>query len=191
MQEKGSSVAVYYGKPIAVRDYYYPNEPKKSIDTIKNKVSSVLKELTTHIENLEQHNLIEKVLVKKGIDFLDPLEANRMIAETENWDIPISLHKQESSFYQKFIRLLFRGNTFLPILLWNTLKDKPKDIVLVPTFRFGLSLALLPVYYLLISGIVGYITNPFWGFVYFISSILLVLLYKNSIHTDNFTTNPS
>lgn len=187
MQEKGSSVAIYYGKPICVQEYYKPKDEKKAIDLLKEKVSSSLKELTTHINDLENHPKIERVLASKGIDFLNPIKANKMIAEIEDWRIPTSFPKPKDSFYQKFLRFLFVINTFLPIKLWQNLKDKPTDKVLIPTFRFGLSLALLPLYYLLQSLIIGYFTNIYWGFLYFMGSILLVILYKNSIYTDNFT----
>ena len=189
MQEKGSAVAVYYGKAISVRDYYNTNNQKKAIDSIKEKVYHSLKELTTQIDDLENHTKIERVLASQGIDFLNPIEANNKINEIENWDIPTSFPKHKNSIYQNLVSVLFKINTFLPILLWRCLKNKPKDIVLIPTFLFGLSLGLLPLYYLLISGVISYFINPYWGFVYFISSILLVLLYKNSIYTDSLTTN--
>ena len=189
MQKKGSAVAVYYGKPISVRDYYKPNDDKKAIDSIKEKVSDSLKELTTQIDDLENHDKIERVLVENGIDFLNPINANKKIDEIDNWDIPISAPTHKDSFYQNSIRFLFNLNSLLPILLWRSLKDKPKDIVLIPTFLFGLSLGLLPLYYLLISAAISCFINSYWGFVYFIGSVLLVLLYKNSIYTDSLTTN--
>jgi len=190
MQEKGSAVAVYYGKPISVRNYYNPNDEKKAIDSIKEKVSNSLKELTTQIDDLENHTKIERVLSYAGIDFLNPIEANKKINEIEDWNKPVSFPIHKDSLYQKITHVLFFLNSLFPILLWRKLKKKPTDIVLIPTFLFGLSLSLLPIYYLLISGIISYFTNPYWGFVYFISSVLLVLLYKNSIYTNSLTTNP-
>lgn len=191
MQEKGSAVAVYYGKAISVREYYNAKEEKKSIDRIKKKVSDSLKELTTQIDDIDNHDKIERVLAYHGINFLNPIKANKKITEIEDWDIPTSIPKHKNSFYQNFTALLFKINSILPILLWRSLKNKAKDIVLIPTFLFGLSLSLLPLYYLLTSVIISYFTNFYWGFVYFISSVLLVLLYKNSIYTDSLTTKPS
>lgn len=191
MQQKASKVAVYYGKPIAVTDYYNPNDEKKAIDAIKEKVSNSLKELTTHIDDIENHAHKERVLVANGIDFLNPIKANKKIKEIDNWTVSTSFPKHQNSFYQNFIAFIFKLNTLLPIWLWHKIKDKPKDIVLKPTFLFGLSLGLIPLYYLIIAGLISSFTSIYWGFVYFIGSIVLVLLYKNSRYTDNFTTNPS
>lgn len=191
MQKKASSISVYYGKPILVNDFYDPENENDAIDLLKEKVSDTLKELCTHIDDVENHAKMERVLIHKGIDFLDPAKANKMIAETSDWDIPIAIPKPKKTFYQTIIQILFRTNTVIPILIWNSLKHKPNDIVLIPTFRYGLSIGLIPLFYFLQSLIVSYFSNPYWGFVYFISSVLLLMLYKNSVQTDNFTTKPS
>lgn len=189
MQEKGSAVAVYYGKAISVEEYYNPKEEKNAIDRLKTKVSNSLKELTTHIDDLNKHDKIERVLASQGIDFLNPKQANKKIRETTNWNTPVSLPIHTTSLYQKILHSIFTLNSLLPVLLWRSLKDKPTDIVLIPTFLFGLSLGLLPLYYLIICGLVSYFTTWYWGILYFIASILLVLLYKNSIYTNNLTKN--
>lgn len=190
-QEKGSSVSVYYGEPINVRDYYNPKNDKEDIDTLKDKVSDALKSLTTHIDEKYDYQNVEKVLIEKGIDFLDPIKANKLIAETTQWDIVTKTPPLKKTLWTKIIKLFFTINTFIPILIWNRLKNKPKDIVLVPTFRYGLSLGLVPLFYLLQSIVVGILSCSLIALVYFISSILLLLLYKNSIYTDNLTTKPS
>lgn len=189
MQEKGSAVAVYYGKAISVREYYNPKEEKNAIDRLKDKVSNSLKELTIHINDLQNHDKIERVLASQGINFLNPVQANKKIRETTNWNTPVSLPIHTASFYQKIVRFLFTLNSLLPVLLWHRLKEKPTDIVLIPTFLFGLSLGLLPLYYLIISGFISHFTTIYWGLLYFTASVILVLIYKNSIHTHNLTKN--
>lgn len=191
MQEKAGSVSVYYGKAILVNNFYNPTDEKKAIDLLKEKASNSLKELSTDIDDVENHAKIERVLIYKGIDFLDPFKANKLIATTSDWNIPTPLPKHKKSLSEIVIQSLFTINTLIPMLIWRYLKDKPKDIVLIPTFRLGLSAVLIPLFYLLQSWIVCSLSNPYWGFIYLISSILLLVIYKNSIHTDSFTTNPS
>jgi 1-acyl-sn-glycerol-3-phosphate acyltransferase len=191
MQEKGSMVSIYYGKPIQVIDFYNPSNEKQAIDSLKEKVSTEIKKISTHIEDLENHEKIEKVLISKGIDFLDPFKANETIKKTTNWNEPVSLAKQKTSVYQTLLKIAFTINTLLPILYWNSVKNKIKDPVLIPTFRFGLGLGIFPLYYFLQSLLVGLLSGFYWGITYLIVSVLLVFLYKNSIQTDSFTTIPS
>jgi len=191
MQVKGSKVAIYYGAPIHVIDFYNPKNEKEAIDSLKEKVSDEIKKISTHIEDLENHEKIEKVLISKGIDFLDPVKANEVLLKTTDWEEPITIAKQRTSIYQILLKIVFTINTLLPILYWNSVKNKIKDPVLIPTFRFGLALGVFPIYYFLQSLFVGLLSNIYWGIAYFIASVLLVLLYKNSIHTDSLTTIPS
>ena len=191
MQEKGSSVTVYYGKPILAFDYYNPKNEKEAIDSLKNKIRDSLKELTTHIDDVANHKKIEAVLTSKEINFLDPVKANKAIAQQDNWEVETSFKKKKNNLYQIIIRFIFRINTFIPILLWHKLKHKSNDFVLIPTFEFGISSGLMPLVYAIQALVLGVLTTTIWGYVYFFTSVLLVYLYKNSIQTDSLTTYPS
>lgn len=192
VQTKASDIAVYYGKAFSARDYYDPKDENAAIEKFRDRINDELKELTTHIENLAAHTEIEQSLIDKGIDFLDPYKANKLLAETSNWETKKSIKvKNKRPFLNLILHGIFTINTLAPIILWNNVKSKIKDKVLVPTMRFGLSLGLIPIYYLLQSFIVGYFFNYKWAIAYFIGSIILLHLYKNTTHIDNFTTNPS
>lgn len=191
MQEKGTAVSLYYDKPILAADFYNPEDENEAIETLKNEVSDVLKKLSTHIDDIASHKKIEKVLINKGIDFLDPYKANKAIASTEDWDIETSIQRNKNSFGNRFIKTLFTINTIFPIVLWRRIQPGIKDIVLVPTFRYGLSAGLIPLFYGLQSLLIGFLSTASWGFIYFLASIVLLLVYKNSIQTDKLTTEPS
>ncbi|MCK5538053.1 MAG: 1-acyl-sn-glycerol-3-phosphate acyltransferase [Bacteroidales bacterium] len=191
MQEKGSSVSVYYGKPISVREYYDPKDEIKAIEKLKDAVSEKLKTLTTHIDSEHDHEIVEKVLIQKGINFLDPIKSNKTISEITNWDVSTKIPKPKKSLWKYLVKIIFTINTFIPIIIWNRLKHKPKDIVLIPTFRYGLSVGLIPLFYILQSILAAFFSTSLIGFGYFVVSILLLLLYKNSIYTDSVTTYPS
>jgi len=190
-QDKGSSICVYYGNPIDVREYYNMEDENQGIETLKDRVCESLKTITTHIDAQHNHEEVETYLIHKGIDFLDPIKANKIIAETTQWDVVTKKLPHKKSLWAKFIQLTFTINTLIPIRIWNRLKDKPKDIVLVPTFRYGLSLGLVPLCYMLQSVLIGLFSSALIGLLYFIGSILVLLLYKNSIYTDSVTTKPS
>ena len=188
MHHIGSSVHIYYGQSILVNDYYNPKKEKEAIDSLKDKVYQELQKLTTHIEDLEQHGIIEKNLIAQGVDFLNPNTANQLIRETTQWEKPVNLPEKGRSILQVIISLLFRLNTFFPIMIWKILQKKVKDIVLQNTYKFGLSMVLIPLTYLIQSGIVSYFFGFQWGLLYLICSIIILLIYKNTVYTDNRTT---
>lgn len=191
MQEKGSAVSIYYGKPIRAHDYYDPKDENEAIEHLKNDVSILLKELSTHIEKEEDHKIVERVLIQKGIDFLDPFRANKIIETNTNWHVDTTAPLSKKNIYLKFLKFLFSINTIFPILAWRNLRKKSNDFILIPTFRYGLSIGLIPLIYIFQALLVALFSNTLWGLVYFLGSILLLHLYKNSIQTDNVTTEPS
>lgn len=190
-REKGSSVSVYYGKPISVSDFYNPQNENEAIESLKSKISDSLKELSTHIDDIKNHTTIERALINNGIDFLDPFTANDTIANTTEWVSPKKIIKPKKSFFNYFLTFLFSLNTITPIVTWHLLKPTIKDPVLVPTFRIALSAFLIPLFYLLQSFLVILFFSSIWGLVYLTGSVLLLYIYKNSIQMESLTTNPS
>lgn len=191
MQEKGTAVSIYYGEPISAFDYYNPKDENEAMEHLKNDVSTTLEKLCTHIDDIKNHKTIEQALINKGIDFLDPFEANEIIESTQDWNIDTSIQKHKDSLGFQLLKALFFVNTLVPILLWRRLKPTIKDIVLIPTSLYGLSAGLIPLYYLLQGFLITCFSKPIWGFIYFLCSVILLYMYKNNIQTDNVTTEPS
>ena len=176
----GGTVTVIYGNAFSSKEFHNPEAPNEAFETLKLRVKDELVKLTTHIEDLENHDKIVGVLKSKGIDFLDPKKANKVLATTTDWDIKTTSNKQQQSFFSKVLHLLFSVNTFFPLLIWRKLKHTINSIKLVPTFKFGLSLALIPFFYLVQSVILGFFTNYKWALTYLVFSIVLLVLYKNN-----------
>lgn len=189
--EKGSSVSIYYGKPISAYEFYNPKEENQAIELLISKVSNSLKELSTHIDDLKNYDTIERALISKGIDFLDPFEANDLMASGLEWNETESQHESKTGTFTKLIKLLFSINTIIPMIIWYLIKPKIKDYSLVPTLRIGLSVFLIPVFYLTQAYVVTLFHDSIWGFIYLVSSVLLLIIYKNSIQMESLTTNPS
>ncbi len=194
MFEKGSDVRVYYGKPIPVKPYYNPGDMNRSMKSLTQKVSESIRQLSIHIDDTEKYAEIENYLMRQGVDFLDPQVARELISHYNYDKTEVKTLKNDvkpPGSQQKVLSLLFRINTALPIFIWHGIKPRIADPVLKATYLFGVSLGLVPFFYVLQAYIVGYFTNSIAGLLYFLGSIWLLFAYKNSIQITNFTTKPS
>ena len=177
-------VSLYYGKAFLANDYYNPSDENQAIDTLKNKVYEDLKVLTTHIENLDQHDVIENILKEEKVDFLVPNATNARIQQLEQNPQEIENHKvkkfskRSKNIWQSFISVVFVVNTIFPILIWLFIKSKVKDVVMLSTSRFGTSVALIPFFYLIQAGIVTWFFGWLWGLLYFVLSLVWALMRK-------------
>jgi 1-acyl-sn-glycerol-3-phosphate acyltransferase len=178
-------VSIHYGKPFMANDFYDSSISNLSIEKLKTKVFEELKTLTTHIENIEKHDLIEKTLLKEGLDFTNPLEANARVAALEKVDLSLletaskSMSVQVSkSIFQKIISFLFKLNSIFPLLIWRKIKLKIKDVVMRATARFGVSVGLFFLFYILQSLIILFFFGWKIGFIYLVISFILVYIRK-------------
>ncbi len=164
-----SSVSIYYGEPILANPYFNIEKPDTSYKSIKTKVSSELKKLTTHIDNLEEHDVIIEKLKILNVDFLDPIETNKIL---ENIDTETSkkIKKQKINWFTP-IHLFTRLNSFFPLLIWKYLKPKIKDIIFTNTYRFALILTVFPIFYLILAVIISAIFNYKYGLIYLVICI--------------------
>ncbi|MAD97047.1 MAG: acyltransferase [Flavobacteriaceae bacterium] len=177
-----AKVAVNYGTPIATNQIIQTTPKNEAIATLKQKVSDQLKELSVHIPKDEHYETTLNELNEANIDFTKVLEANekihqleRLTKEPKNWTL-IDLLK-----YPLFL------NSLVPLLIWRKVSKKIKDIEFVDTFRFGVSVILVPIclglqswIFFLISG------NENWALLYLAGSTLSILIYTKlaSTHTE-------
>ncbi|MEX1382265.1 lysophospholipid acyltransferase family protein [Lutibacter sp.] len=178
-----SSVSVYYGKPILANPYFNIEKPDTSYKTIKAKVSSELKMLTTHIENLEEHDTIIKTLKELNVDFLDPIATNKILQNLDN-ETPKKAKKQKLNWFTP-IHIFFRINSFIPLFLWKNLQPKINDIIFTNTYRFALILTVFPLFYLIQAGIISVVFNYKYGLTY-----LAVCIVTGLITTKTATLTP-
>ena len=169
-KEFGSSVSVYYGKPISA-NYYWKNYDKiESVTELRKEVSKQLKTLTTHIE--DQNNYEEIVQHFKADDFLYPEKVNKIL---ENLDaLPPIPVKRKKSFNPLF--LLVKINSIFPILIWRKIFPNIKEVEYISTFRFTVGITAFPLFYLLQTCIISYFFGGRIGLIYLILSVLAVFL---------------
>lgn len=169
-------VSVHFGKPISAKSLYDAEDVNKSSRTIKNKVSSSLKKLTTHIPKKIDYDATINRLAYEKISFLNPELVNDKIQSYINEnvvDTVESLPKVEAKEYN-FLKIIFVGLNFPIVLLWRLwLKPKVPEDEFMGTFRFAFGLIFFPVYLLLIFITISLSLNM--GIALFAVCLLLVL----------------
>ncbi|UMB54252.1 lysophospholipid acyltransferase family protein [Lutibacter sp. A64] len=179
-----SSVSIYYGKPILANPYFNVENPDITFKHIINKVSSELKQLTTHIEDVKKHDEIIKKLTDLNIDFLNPIETNNTLKNLSSI-IPTKKVKKEKINWFTPIHILTKINSFFPLLIWRYLQPKIKDIIFTNTYRFALIMTVFPLFYTIQAGIISVIFNYKYGLAY-----LLFCIITGIITTKTTTVTP-
>lgn len=171
------SVAIFYGKPISVNPYYDENNIIQSTQKLKSAVGDAMKELTTHVKDINQYD--ETINKLGNVDYLNPAEVNKKI---ENIDVlpNITLKEHKTSFIWKIIYGIVKLNSLPAVLIWKVFKPKIKEVEFISTTKFAIGISAFPLFYLLQTLLVDYIFNTKIALTYLGVSIVLVLfLTKN------------
>ena len=141
------SAALCYGTPFSATQFYLPDNPRVSVDRMRNEVTEQLKTLTTHIPEEAPHDQLEAWLEHQGIDFMDPGKANQLLKdfqEDRTSDIFVK-HRPKA-----FIKSIFYLLNFPLSLVWLWIKTRVvPEPEFASTFRFGFALLTFPIFYLL------------------------------------------
>jgi len=165
-------VAIHYGKPILANDFYNPDEINPSIKKIKNAVSSQLKELSVHIPFDENYETTLQRLNDHKVDFTNVKEVNKMVQSG-------NIYALKSGFnYGLLFKIPFILNSLIPWILWKVLSKKIDEIEFVDTFRFGIGITLLPMYYLIQTLVVYEVYDSIIAGIYVAISLLVALSYS-------------
>lgn len=150
-----SRVSIHYGKPIPAQEYFV--EPLAHQATLlKDRVSSDLKKLITHIESEEQYEEIYAKLMATNPDFSRPLEMNERIRKIESGE-SVSPTPITGKNWMDYLLLPLKPFAFLinyPVIWgWQKVKSKIKDPVFITSLRFGYGITVVQVYYLILIGV--------------------------------------
>lgn len=174
------SVSIYYGKPILANDFYEKDKLNISILVLKDAVHEKLKKLTTHIDIENYDKTIEKL---GNIDFLNPQRVNKRISELNDKDtqppnskLQISEKNKEPSFFWKILKIVVSINSIIPLLIFRAFLPKIEEIEFESTTKFVIGITAFPLFYLLQSLIIYHFFGLNYAFVYFIISLLSVLV---------------
>ena len=179
-EDFAESVSIYYGKPIAVNPFLKEGNKNASTLALKEEVSSKMKELTTHIENIDNYDSVISGL--GNVNYLEPKTVNdklKNIKVVENESVNI----KNPNLFWKFGYFLTLINSVFPLMIWRAIKPSIKEIEFDSTTRFAIGITAFPLFYILLTLIVGYFFGSKTALIYLLASILSVLILaktKNS-----------
>ncbi|PHR74039.1 MAG: glycerol acyltransferase [Lutibacter sp.] len=169
-----SSASVYYGKPINAKDYYHKDDAVTTTKALLKVVRDRMKILTIHIEDVESYDKTIVKLDALNVDYLDPIKTNEIIKNIADYTVDTektTVKKQKNLLYYLVVL-----NSLFPWMVWKKLEKGIKEKEFISTFRFAIGGTLFPFFYTMQSILINY----FFGFkialLYFIGSILIVLL---------------
>ncbi|MEO9570469.1 MAG: lysophospholipid acyltransferase family protein [Polaribacter sp.] len=174
-----TKVTINYGEPIATREIFESNTTAKSINILKEKVSSQLKTLSVHITDDENYETILQKLTDAQVDFTKIDEVNNMILSNA-----IPKRKEEKINFVKPLLYLIIINSIIPFFLWKIVHKKIDEIEFIDTFRFSINWFSCTLFYCLQSYIVSVFFGNIVGFFYLTISAFIVLIYTKFTPTN-------
>jgi 1-acyl-sn-glycerol-3-phosphate acyltransferase len=174
-----SKVAINYGKPIAVDEFYNLNELNASINSLKNEVSNQLKKLSVHITDNENYDATLSKLNSLNVDFTNVDLVNNMIAKNSFTD----KNKRQINILKPIYYIILLNSIF-PVLIWRKIAKKIDEVEFVDTFRFAINLVLFPVFYGLQTWIISLFFDWKIAISYLLISNLLILIYSKFSPTN-------
>lgn len=167
-----SSVSIYYGEPILANKYIDVKNPDLKFTKLIHVVSNAMKKLTLHVDDIENYDTIIKKLHLNGVNYLNPIEANKMLKNIHKLPNNPPKIKKHINWFKPF-HLITKLNSIIPLLIWKKLKKSITDVLFTNTFRFALITTIFPLFYSLQAGILAYFFNWKIAVIYFCISIIL------------------
>ena len=164
-------VAIHYGKPINVADFYNIEDKSNSVNSLKEEITNQLKKLSVHISDDKNYDLTIAKLNKSNVDFTNVERINKSILNNDF----IKYKKKRN--YVKFISYLLILNSLIPWLIWRKVSKKINNVEFIDTFRFGLGISLFPFFYLLQILIIYHFYSINIALYYLIFTGIIVLIY--------------
>jgi 1-acyl-sn-glycerol-3-phosphate acyltransferase len=169
------SVSICYGKSILANDFIDTTNVNLKFSTLINKVHFSLKNLTTHIEDLEQYDALIQILEEKQVNYLNPLEVNKCLENHQNFK-SIKKAKNRKFNWLVIIHVIAKLNSIFPLLIWKYLKSIIKDKIFLNTYRFAVITTIFPLFYLLQTWLIYYFLDIKTAVFYLICCICLGII---------------
>ena len=149
------SIAINFGKPIAVKALYIKEDMHAATNIVRDAVTDRLKKLTTHIDDEVNYETIIAQLETFGVDFLKPSQVNKAYQKLKTPTATVR-DKPKSSFFGIFFRFLF-VTVNLPVVLgwWFWMKPKVWEPEFTGTLRFGYAFLAWPIYSMVVFAVVA------------------------------------
>ncbi|RKR12321.1 1-acyl-sn-glycerol-3-phosphate acyltransferase [Maribacter vaceletii] len=167
--------ALFFGNPIKITDWYNSENLNESVTKIKDLVSNQLKKITTHIKDDENYNNIIKKIEVDNLNYLNPEKVNIAIKAydlKEDMELISTKNiRRKGFFYYLFVLL-----NFPIVFLWKkVLVSKLPEKEFTATFRFALALFMYPVFFTLLSLVLGFSFS--WSLGFIVVSVIIMYDY--------------
>ena len=169
-----TKVCVRYGTPIVANDYYNVNELNSEIRRLIQTISNQLKNLSVHIPADNNYSETLKKLQFANVDFTEVDKVNTMVKSGNILKQKVNIN------LLGFLKPIIIFNSIIPWLLWKYIERKNNEFEFIDTFRYGICTLTFGFFYILQSYLMASFFNWKAGFIYLVSSLLLVLFYSKS-----------
>lgn len=173
--EYPSKVAIHFGKTILANQFYNKEKLNDSVSILKQLVRTQLEDLSVHITNNDNYDKTLSKLLKAQVNFTDVKKINSLIKEG-NFPAEKTIKQNKTSLLLYLVII----NSLIPYTLWKFLSKKVDEVEFIDTFRFGVNIVLLPLFY----AIQSYVVYSFFDWkaatIYFLTSLALVLLHTKT-----------
>ncbi len=143
------SAAFYFGADIPVQDYYEPGKEHIFVQSVKEKVATELKQVTTHIGDVDNYEEIRDTLNRLGANYLEPKKVNEWIRHMPSME----LNRVAGSRTKKssVMATLFSILNFPLLWPWRAyVSKKVPEPEFKSSYRFLYAFMVFPLYYLLL-----------------------------------------
>lgn len=173
-------VSIYYGKPISARNLFDENNLNTSAITIKNKISTSLENLTTHIPSDKDYDAVLNKLLAEKVDFLNPAFVNEKIKILNQQGVDSSNETVSEKQGFNMFKCVFTLLNFPLVLIWKLwLKPKVPEDEFMGTFRFAFAMISYPIYMALLFAFIAIAFAPYIaGVTICILTLINVLMVK-------------
>ena len=169
-------VAFYFGDPISSRSLYNKDDLMESVTAIKNAVFEALKVQTTHIEDLNDYDELQRYLDEVAIDYLKPKQANEALKNFQK-GTELSRNTPQRNRHKGF-KFLFEFMNWPMLLIWRKfVKPRIIEIEFMSTFRFAFAFLTQPVFYLVLWWLCTAFINPLAATAIVLGHFLFNLAY--------------
>jgi 1-acyl-sn-glycerol-3-phosphate acyltransferase len=178
-QKFRGSVSVYFGQPVLVSKYFDEPVPTGA-NRLRDDISFSLRQLTTHIESIDQYDSIIRKLKSSHADFLNPVDTNSRVSKIEKGEEVAGISQPIKSAYRlRSFHYLALIINFIPLLFWHKIRNGIKDPVFITSLKFGVGIFAFPGFYLIIATLISIFGNSPIVVVWLAISFPSMLFYRN------------
>jgi len=167
------SVAVYFGAEISAKAYLESERTSEAL-RLKHDVWQAITQLTTHIPADTYTESLSR-LQAVNADFLNPEAVNRCL--NSNFKKCSFKRTQQPKILKAFFKFFMIVLLLGPYVIWKFLAEpKIKEVEFVATFRFGLTISLVPLWLFVVAIILAVGMGFQVALIYVSLSLLISLL---------------